>query len=297
MGKQAANLSILFADISGSTRLYETLGDGVARGLVADCLGLLTEQVQRFGGTVIKTIGDEIMCTFERADQALEAAVGMQEGVMVDLPTRNPDTPTNMTIRVGLHFGPAILESGDVFGHAVNVAARMAGLAKGGQIITTKETAERLPPMLRAGTRHLDRIAVRGKSKDIDIFEFIWQTDEVTRMATGLLEGESRQAKLHLSYNGLECELDQDMDPMVLGRGKKADLVINDSMASREHARIECRRGKFILTDMSTNGTYVQTSEGPSYLRREDLVLSGEGRIAFGRELSEATELVNFQCG
>ena len=144
--------------------------------------------------------------------------------------------------------------------------------------------------------RHLDRIAVRGKSQDIDIFEFIWQSEEATRMATGLLEGESKQVRLHLSYNGLECELDQDMDPMVLGRGKKADMVINDSMASREHARIECRRGKFILIDMSTNGTYVQTSEGPSYLRREDLVLTGEGRIAFGRELSEATELVNFHC-
>ena len=107
----------------------------------------------------------------------------------------------------------------------------------------------------------------------------------------------SNQASLHLNYNGLEKELDQDMDPLILGRGKKADVVINDSMASREHARIECRRGKFILTDMSTNGTYVQTSEGPSYLRREDLVLTGEGRIAFGREISEATEFVSFHCG
>ena len=115
-------------------------------------------------------------------------------------------------------------------------------------------------------------------------------------MATGLLKGQARQARLTLSYNGQDRSLDQDMDPLVLGRGKKADMVINDSMASREHARIECRRGKFILTDMSTNGTYVQTSEGPSYLRREDLVLTGEGRIALGRELSEATEYVTFTC-
>ena len=76
--------------------------------------------------------------------------------------------------------------------------------------------------------------------------------------------------------------------------GKKADMVVNDTMASREHARIECRRGKFILTDMSTNGTYVLTAEGPSYLRREDIVLVGEGKIALGREISEATEIVTF---
>jgi class 3 adenylate cyclase len=297
MARKAATLSIVFADISGSTRLYETLGDAVARELVAQCLGLMTEHIDRFSGTVIKTIGDEIMCTFPTAAQAVEAAMGMQEGVTEDLPQRNPNTPSTLTIRVGLHHGPAILEGGDVFGDAVNTAARMAGLAKGGQIITTQETTSELPPALRASTRHLDRISVKGKADEIDIFEVIWQAEDVTRMATGLLKGQSKDARLHLNYNGVERELDQDMDhPLILGRGKKADMVINDSMASREHARIECRRGKFILTDMSTNGTYVQTPEGPSYLRREDLVLSGEGRIALGRELSEATEYVLFSC-
>ncbi len=297
MARKAVTLSIVFADISGSTRLYETLGDAVARELVAECLALMSESIAKYDGTVIKTIGDEIMCTFPTAERAVEAAMSMQEGVTEELPDRNPNTPSTMTIRVGLHHGAAILESNDVFGDAVNVAARMAGLAKGGQIITTQETAEQLSPNLRASTRHLDRISVKGKAEEIDIFEVIWQAEDVTRMATGLLKGDVKQAQLRISYNGQEQVLDQDMDPMVLGRGKKADLVVNDSMASREHARIECRRGKFILTDMSTNGTYVQTSEGPSYLRREDLVLSGEGRIALGRELSEATEFVTFNCG
>ena len=237
------------------------------------------------------------MCTFPSAEQAIEAAMSMQEDVTEELPVRNPNTPSNLTIRVGLHHGSAILESSDVFGDAVNVAARMAGVAKGGQIITTQETAELLSPNLRATTRHLDRISVKGKAEEIDIFEVIWQAEDVTRMATGLLKGDATQAYLRISYDGQEQVLDQDMDPIVLGRGKKADLVVNDSMASREHARIECRRGKFILTDMSTNGTYVQTSEGPSYLRREDLVLVGEGRIALGRELGEATEFVTFSCG
>jgi class 3 adenylate cyclase len=297
MTRKSVTLSIVFADISGSTRLYEDLGDAVARELVAQCLALMTEQIERFSGTVIKTIGDEIMCTFASAEHAVEAAMGMQEGVTEDLPLRNPNTPASLTIRVGLHHGPAILEGGDVFGDAVNVAARMAGLAKGGQIITTHETAELLPPALRSSTRHLDRISVKGKADEIDIFEVIWQAEDVTRMATGLLKGGAKVATLTLNYNGEERALDQDMNPLVLGRGKKADMVINDTMASREHARIECRRGKFILTDMSTNGTYVQTSEGPSYLRREDLVLTGEGRIALGRELSEATEYVTFTCG
>ena len=296
MARNAATLAIVFADISGSTRLYETLGDQVGRELVSDCLTLMMEQVHRFNGTVIKTIGDELMCTFPTAREAVEAAMAMQEGVTEDLPQRNPHTPDSLMIRVGLHFGPAILEHDDVFGDAVNVASRMADLAKGSQIITTAESAEGLPPFLKASTRHLDRITVKGKSEELDIFEVIWQAEDVTRMATGLLKSEVQSARLRLEYNSRSAELFQDSMPFVLGRGKKADMVIRDTMASREHARIECRRGKFVLTDMSTNGTYVQTPDGPSYLRREDIVLTGRGRIALGRNLNEATEVVAFDC-
>ena len=131
MARNTANLAIVFADISGSTRLYETLGDAIARELVSQCLELMTVQITRFDGTVIKTIGDEIMCTFPTAERATESSMGMQEAITEDLPDINPNMPSTMTIRIGLHFGSVILEGGDVFGDAVNVAARMAGLAKG----------------------------------------------------------------------------------------------------------------------------------------------------------------------
>ncbi|MDX1432257.1 MAG: adenylate/guanylate cyclase domain-containing protein [Gammaproteobacteria bacterium] len=297
MAKETASRAIVFADISGSTRLYETLGDAIARELIAQCLEIMTEQVNRHNGAVIKTIGDEIMATFANAEQAVEACMAMQESVAEDLPQRNSHTPPDFAIRIGMHFGTCILEGGDVFGDAVNVAARMAGIAKGGQIITTQDTAAALSPAMRTSTRHLDRIPIKGKAEDVDIFEVIWQADDVTRMATGLIgHGVNKLANLRLRYHTEIFELDQDMNVVILGRGQKADVVVNDSMASREHARIECRRGKFILTDMSTNGTYVETQEGPSYLRREDIVLSGQGKIALGRDLGEATEFVTFDC-
>ena len=297
MAKETASRAIVFADISGSTRLYETLGDAIARELIAQCLEIMTEQVNRHNGAVIKTIGDEIMATFGNAERAVEACMAMQESVAEDLPERNKHTPGDFAIRIGMHFGTCILEGGDVFGDAVNVAARMAGVAKGGQIITTQDTAAALSPAMRSTTRHLDRIPIKGKAEDVDIFEVIWQADDVTRMATGLLaQGATKLANLRLRYHAEIMELDQNMNVVILGRGQKADMVVNDSMASREHARIECRRGKFILTDMSTNGTYVETQEGPSYLRREDIVLSGQGKIALGRDLGEATEFVIFDC-
>ena len=168
MARTTANLAIVFADISGSTRLYETLGDAIARELVSQCLELMTEQIIKFDGTVIKTIGDEIMCTFPTAERATESSMGMQEVITEDLPDINPNMPSTMTIRIGLHFGSTILEDEDVFGDAVNVAARMAGLAKGGQIMTTLHTAEELPPILRSKTRHLDQVPVKGKADLID---------------------------------------------------------------------------------------------------------------------------------
>ena len=294
MSRRNATLAIVFADISGSTRLYETLGDAVARELVSQCLGLMTEFIHKHNGTVIKTIGDEIMCVFPTADQAVESTMAMQEAVTDDLPRINPNTPAELSIRVGFHYGSCILEGGDVFGDAVNVAARMAGLAKGQQIITTRDTAEALSPILASSTRHLDRIPVKGKAEELDIFEVIWQPEDVTRIATGLLSTGNKNVVMSLRYRSKEIRLDANSGVLVMGRGKKADLIVNDSMASREHARIECRRGKFILTDQSTNGTYVLTEEGPAYLRREELQVTGSGRIALGREMNEATEVVTF---
>ncbi len=296
MARKSAKLSICFADISGSTRLYETLGDAIARQLVSQCLELMTEQIHRYDGTVIKTIGDEIMCTFPSADLGIEACAGMQEAITEDLPEINPNAPKTLTIRVGIHHGPVILENNDVFGDAVNVAARMAGLAKGMQIITTRQTTEMLSPGLRSSTRHLDRIAVKGKSEVIDIFEYIWQPDDVTQIVTGAAAAEAKPVKLYLTYMGRETEMNQKSGTVVLGRGNRADMVIRDTMASREHARIECRRNKFVLVDQSTNGTYVLTPDGPAYLRREEVNLTGKGKISLGRDVASATHVVEYNC-
>ena len=297
MARKTTNLAIVFAHIGGgSTRLYETLGDAPARELMSQCLNLMTEQTTRFVGTVIKTIGDEIMCTFPTAENATESAIGMQEAVTEDLPDVDPDTPSSMTLRIGLHFGSVILEGGDVFGDAVNVAARMAGLAKGGQIITTQQTTDELPQTLRSNTRHLDRIAVKGKSELIDIFEVNWQTEEGSRTATNLIKGDLNFLSLTLIYHDQKIRLDMSSGTFILGRGKKVDMVVDDKMASREHAVIECRRDKFVLTDQSTNGTYVLTADGTTYLHREETTLSGEGKISFGREMAEAEEIVSFTC-
>jgi len=294
MDQQPVSLAILFADISGSTRLYEVLGDVRARERTAQCLATLTGVIQQHGGTVIKTIGDEVMSTFPSADAAVQAACTMQETVAAEvLPGETP-----LDIRVGLHFGTALMESGDVFGDAVNVAARIVALAKARQILTTGQTFTTLSPVLRAGTRHMDRAQVKGKQEEIDVYEVIWREEDLTRMEGYQIPSAGSQAHLQLRFRGQELEVTHQRPVITIGRGQQNDIIVLDTLASRLHARIEHRRGKFFLIDQSTNGTYVfiQGSE-KAYLRREELALRGTGMISLGRAVSEdSPEAIHFAC-
>ncbi len=296
MEQPTTTLVILFADISGSTRLYETLGDALARQRVADCLSVLTEAIQQCGGTVIKTIGDEVMSTFPSAEVGVRAACAMQEA----LAERAALSKTPLTIRVGLHYGPALIEAGDVFGDVVNLAARIVGLAKANQILTSRQTVDSLPETMRTMTRHVDRAPLKGKQEETDIYEVIWREDELTRMEGPSLSPlpTTSGTRLSLRFRGKELEVNQNHSAITLGRGQENDLVIADEFASRLHARIEFRRGKFVLLDQSTNGTFVAThGEKPLYLHREEYLLQGTGAISLGRPLEgEPPTVIHFTC-
>jgi hypothetical protein len=196
-----------------------------------------------------------------------------------------------------MHFGPAILESGDVFGDAVNVAARMASMAKGNQIITTQNAVDEMSPIMRASTRFIDRAPVKGKKETMDIFEVLWQQEDVTRMSTGVVvQPATEPVRMRLTYNGDSVILDGNVTQVVMGRSKSADLTVNETLASRQHVRIEHRRGKFFIIDQSTNGTYVHHENNESFLRREEMPLSGDGMISLGRSFSEdPQEVVHFK--
>lgn len=297
MSPKTTNIAILFADVSGSTRLFEILGDATARVKVSETLDTLADVTKEHNGTVIKTIGDEIMCTFPSADDAATAACNMHEALIQDITEGTGGEHTVIAIRVGLHYGPAILEGGDVFGDAVNVAARMTAQSKGGQIITTQSTVEKLSPMLRASTRFVDRAPIKGKKEEIDIYELIWQEEDVTRMATGLLVEETKpEARLKVTYNGTDVIMDKQKSSLLMGRSETCDLPINEKLASRQHVRIELRRDKFFIVDQSTNGTHVlieNTDE--AFLRRAEMALHGRGQISLGKSFTEGpSEVVRF---
>jgi len=282
----AAKFAILFADVSGSTALYEKLGDQRALAGIEAVLSELRKAIALHRGQVVKTIGDEVMAVFATADGAMQAACDMQTRIAGIPPTDN----LRLAIRVGFHYGPAIEDKGDFFGDAVNTAARMAGLAKGGQVITNSPTVDALSPLLRASTRDLDTMPVKGKQEEIRIFEVVWQdSDDLTALAARELPAGTPAPTLTLNYGNRVLTLGPTQQSASLGRDVGNDLAISDKLASRVHCKIEWRRGKFFLVDQSTNGTYV-TFEGDAeiMLKREQLLLRGCGVICLGASAATA---------
>lgn len=277
-------LAILFADVSGSTKLYETLGDAKARDAIAQCIALMTEATERGGGTLIKTIGDEVMVTFKSADDAAQAASEMQEAITGGLSVDGRP----LAIRVGFHYGPALLENNDVFGDAVNVAARMAGQAKAGQIITTSATVDLLSAIWQASTRQVDLASVKGKKDEIALYEVIWQREDVTRMSTQAFKrpAAEKKIKMVLEYQGTRAHVSEDHQACVMGRQEGNDLVVKHNLISRMHCKVEYRKGNFVLVDQSINGTYVRTDSGEeAFVRRDAFTLKGSGVLGLGQSL------------
>jgi len=290
--------TLLFADICGSTGLFERYGDLHARQIEARVLDLLAACTVAHQGTVIKTIGDEIMSRFPNAERGVSAACEMQQGIKDDPVLAE----LGIAIRIGLHHGPVLAEKNDVFGDAVNVAARMVALAKADQIITTRETVDYLSADFRRTTRGLGRSWVRGKQNEMEIAEVIWyESGSLTQMCDGETQKilhNQLYARLALDYRGQNIELAPSAQVFSIGRGPKNNLVVDRELVSRSHATIEFRQGKFILKDNSTNGTYLLLENGARFfIRREEFTLQERGIICLGQAAFEQNpDIICYEC-
>jgi class 3 adenylate cyclase len=298
MGKDI-ELAVLFADVVGSTRLFEDLGDLRAREMISTCIDVMRQATEQHNGTVIKTIGDEVMSSFPSADDALNAASQMQKQIVAHSGLRVEGQP--VAIRIGCHFGPVMLESRDIFGASVHMANRMTSQAKAGQIITTAAMVERLSPEWRASVRQIDIATIRGQGSEVALYEVLWQTEDVTSMLPVIsmpARDTRRPQRLRLAVLDREVVVDEERPQVTIGRGDDNDVVIRGNLISRLHARIEFGRNRFTLTDQSTNGTFVQVSgQEEAFVRRDSMPIKGEGLIGLGRVPERDSALtIRFVC-
>ncbi len=278
--------AIMFADIAGSTRIYAQLGDKKAEQLISKHLNKMGVITRNHQGRVIKTIGDEIMCHFPDAVNAATAAIKMHQ---------QKSWIANglaMNLRIGLHIGDTVEKEGDIFGDAVNMAARMTAIAKAKQIITTEYFIQYLNNNPNIKTRFFDHTTIKGFTGRTRIHQILWELDDATDFAISPESQPLLQKKTILSLQLKDREYlyahDNIEAGISIGRGANCDIAVYTQFVSRSHLQIEFRRGKFVLIDHSTNGTYIKFKyQQEIFLRREELPLIGEGTIGLGESQQE----------
>ena len=282
--------AVVFADVTGSTGLFEKLGDSQAHALITRVLEGLEELTTQFGGRTIKKIGDEVLSRFPDAAAAVAYAIAGQRQTTV----RSAGYPIKMCF--GVNYGPVVEDNtGDLFGDTVNVAARLRSLASPGQIITTVETLAALPGVIPVEKRSLGQHMLAGKNRQVEVVEVLWEEElgNLTRAPAGPMPQFKRSSLiLRLGYRGKSIEVKpQGVEEVTIGREPGSGIVVANDAVSRRHATVLARDGKFYLKDHSTNGTHVRPRrEAPVLARRETVLLQGRGEISLGVEIDAAGE-------
>ncbi len=299
MGSPTVMRAVFFADLVGSTGLYDALGDHEAHEIAVRCLEDISATVARFGGTLVKTIGDEVMATFPNAAEACgcaEATVALMRG-------RGAAGPGPLGVHVGFHFGPVLEQNGDVFGDTVNVAAHMVDLAERQCILTTGPTARLLDDRIRTRMRPRDAAVVKGRREPVEVFELTTGSETLIHFATPARAGSGPDPDrdpdpaLSISFGPKRFELRGRQRAMSIGRDESNDLVLSSPSASRFHARIEWRGRGFYLVDRSSNGTVVVGDNGSvRTLRRELLRIRGSGSFGVRGADQRPEEAIRFEC-
>lgn len=294
MARQVKTMAVLFADISDSTNLYNTLGDSTARNVVTACLSAVTSVLPRYDGRVVKTIGDEVLCAFPSTDLAVLAASEMQALVTSSRPGNHP-----VMIHIGLHYGPVLVENDDVFGDAVNVAAYLTAVATPEQILTTETTEKCLSAALKSCVRPVFRTLLKGGTQESMIYQVLWRADNLDMTDVNLHYRKlipSDTGSLLVTFNDERVRVDQWRNSVSIGRAKDCDLVVSDKFASRKHLTIKLMRTNFYLIDHSINGTFVSLESGEEvHVMRSELLLDSSGQIVLGHSRVERpVEIIHF---
>jgi class 3 adenylate cyclase len=175
-------LTVLFTDIVGSTELFSGRSTRESDRLLSAHLDELRGQVERFGGTAVKNLGDGVMATFQSARDGLDCAVAMQEACAN--PKRAADRV--VCIRVGVSSGDVRMEGADCYGNPVIEASRLCAAASGGQVLAAESTrllARDYEPMRLVGVREL-----KGLPDLTEVWEAEWTPQQLARVRVVLAD-------------------------------------------------------------------------------------------------------------
>ena len=292
-----SELTVVFADLTGSTGVFEALGNIKATQAITQLTQWIGSVCEANGGHVVKYLGDGVLIVFKDSVQAVETASELQRihhDRIVDWPPM-----LKMRLQVGMARGDVIEQNSDCFGDAVNVASRLSDLSGSEQILASDSVMQSLPETYQVRSRCLGPIVIRGRNESCVVHRVEWQNEILSGLFTmpASLTSSTQQltssvpASIELLWLGFAAQFTIAELPVFLGRDADAQFVVQDPRVSRKHAVIEWRAGRFYLKDMSSYGTWLRFSDSRAIvvLRRQDCVLLLNGEMALGASFDDFT--------
>ena len=272
--------AILLADVSGSTPLYERYGDAEASRLVFECVAGMQRIATEQGGEFVRSKGDDVLCLFANPDEAIVAAKAIL----------NQGAQGAVSVHAGLHWGTVLYRGNELFGNAVNVAARLSSQAKENEVLISRTLVNRVSPGESQSLRSIGEITLRGTDVPTEIFALLAGAAEegVTKMMAPTTHFSLAQAEkvanttLHLGYDEWSGQVNEGHE-MKIGRSPQCDLVMPQAWVSRVHAGVSVRGGIVEFKDSSSAGSTLTIGDNPAfYIRRQTIALTGSGVIELG---------------
>lgn len=291
-----AEVTVVFADLTGSTGVFESLGNAKATQAITRLTQWIGKVCEAYRGHVVKYLGDGVLVVFPDNVDAVEAVVELQR-VHRDR-IRNWPEQLKMRLQLGVARGEIVEQDGDCFGDAVNLASRLSDLSGPDQIFATEAVIGHLPSDTLIRSRNLGAMDIRGRVEACRVHRIEWQSEVASESFTvpASLSMSSQPkpgpaASIELSWLDINTAFVSSELPIFLGRDNDAEFVVQDPRVSRRHARIEWRAGKFYLEDVSSYGTWVRFSDSAAVvaLRRQECVLLLQGEIALGAPFEDFT--------
>ena len=291
MSNKQPRMIVLFADVSGSARLFERLGDTEAAYAVDRCVKRMDRSIAGQGGRTVNVSGGELLAAFDSAEEACQAAVNMQLRVS-KLP---PVSGLKLTIRIGLHVGTGEADGQTVSGDSVAMVKRIANMARIDQILASSTLIAEFPKQTTILSRPKPDLGrIEDGAESFDLVEIDWLNHEENQRKYGVtIDSTPSQFmadvdRLCIRYRGNAFLLDEKSPFLTLGRDPSSKLQIVDRKASRSHGRVERRNNSYFYIDSSTNGSYISVGgQNEVMVRRREIELKGSGRISFGGSASD----------
>ena len=292
-----AELTVVFADLTGSTRLFEELGNVKATQAITRLTQWIGGVCKNHSGHVVKYLGDGVLILFQESRDAVEAVNELHK--VHHKRIRNWPEPLKMRLQVGMARGDVVEQNGDCYGDAVNLASRLSDLSGPEQILASETVIQHLPDDFIIRGRSMGSMVIRGLTESCVVHRIEWQEEVLSELFTmpaslmsfSAARNEVRPVGVELSWLDTSVRFTSSELPVFLGRDADVQFVVQDPRVSRKHALIEWRSGKFYLEDISSYGTWVRFSDSNAIvaLRRQDCVLLLDGELALGASFEDFT--------